>query len=497
MALTVARRVRFGEAMAVSPAGTSAYARLSAPDLINLAAESPDTPAHVGALAILDGATLCDADGRLRLADLRAQISLRLAAVPRLRQVVRPAGPLAGRPVWVDDPAWRIDRHIDAVVAPPSEDRDCEPLGPRGLEDRGGEPLGPDEALLRLTARLLQEPMDRAHPLWRMWFVTGLQHARIALVIVIHHVLADGSATVGMLRALLDDPSGPRPLSAPGPVPAPTWPAMVRDNLRSRATALAARRHRSTRSRVRGRGMLHGLAAAWHAPRTSLNAPVGPRRRLAVVRLDLAEAKRVAHADGGTVNDLVLDLAAGGLRALLRTRGEPVAGLCLHAAVAVSLRAPEEPDSAGNLTGAIFVRLPVYEPAPDVRLRLVAAETARTKRDQSAAGATAALIWMSRLGLLRCLGRRQHMTNVHESNVVGPPTPIRLFGAPVLDLVPVSMLYGNVGLAFLAFSYAGRLSITVLADADRCPELPVMVAAMRRDWQELAARRPDTAYVSD
>ncbi|PWU47175.1 hypothetical protein DLE60_19280 [Micromonospora globispora] len=78
------------------------------------------------------------------------------------------------------------------------------------------------------------------------------------------------------------------------------------------------------------------------------------------------------------------------------------------------------------------------------------------------------------------------MTNVIESNVVGWPEPIIVLGAPVLDVVPVSLLAGNLTLSFLALSYAGCLTITVCADADRHPDLPVLLAAMRTDWTVLA-----------
>jgi diacylglycerol O-acyltransferase / wax synthase len=80
------------------------------------------------------------------------------------------------------------------------------------------------------------------------------------------------------------------------------------------------------------------------------------------------------------------------------------------------------------------------------------------------------------------------MTNLHESNVIGPADPIRILGATLLDLVPVSVLSGNLTVAFLAFSYAQRLSITVLTDADQYPDLPVLMAAMRREWRALSTQ---------
>jgi diacylglycerol O-acyltransferase / wax synthase len=206
-----------------------------------------------------------------------------------------------------------------------------------------------------------------------------------------------------------------------------------------------------------------------------------------VLRLDLAEVKAVAHRHGGKANDVVLDLVAGGVRALLRSRGEPVDGLSLHVTVAVSLRAPGQPTEAGNRSGGYLVRLPVGPPDPATRLRLIRAETARAKRSQLATAANVVLVRVARTGLLRYFTRRQRMANLIESNVAGPPEPIRVLGAPLLDLVPVGVLAGNLALSFLALSYAGQLTVTVRADADRYPDLTVLLAAMQRDWHALTA----------
>ena len=97
------------------------------------------------------------------------------------------------------------------------------------------------------------------------------------------------------------------------------------------------------------------------------------------------------------------------------------------------------------------------------------------------------LAWLARVGLLRYVSRHQRMINIVESNVAGPPATITLLGAPVRHIVPIGTLVGNLSLGFLALSYAGRLTIAVQADADRYPDLPVLIAAMRRDYAALLA----------
>ncbi|BCB91846.1 wax ester/triacylglycerol synthase domain-containing protein [Phytohabitans suffuscus] len=507
--------------------------RLSALDMINLAVETPAAPTTIGALLILDGQALRGADGALAIAAIRRDIARGLATAPPLRRVLRPAGPLAGRPVWVDDPAFDVERHVSVAEVPHP---------------------GDEAALLRLASRLTSGVLDRSYPLWRLWFVTGLAGGEVAVVVKLHHVLADGLGAVRLILSAIDASSvdGHDP---PRPSPSWSWRDLVLDNARERLAGLRRPPHWSTwRALAAQRRTLSTLR---HAARTSLNAPVGPRRRLAVLRIDLAAAKRVAHRHDGKVNDVVLSLATAGVRSLLAARGEPVEGLRLHCTVAMSQparggaamsqpardgtapdgaawnrtapdgaerggaapggaapdgaawegaawegAAPDgagqgaaAPDGAGqgaaarggNHTGGVVVRLPAGEPDPGVRLRLVAAESARAKREQPPTAGNALLVWLARLGVAGWFSRHQHLIHFVESNLPGPPAPVRVLGAPLLDVVPIGNLAGNLGVSFLALSYAGRLVVTVHADADRFPDLPVLLAGMRREWAALSA----------
>lgn len=62
--------------------------RLSAFDLTNLAVEAPDTPMHVGMLAVLDGPSLLDVDGRIRTSDVHDRIRSGPASPPEARRLV-------------------------------------------------------------------------------------------------------------------------------------------------------------------------------------------------------------------------------------------------------------------------------------------------------------------------------------------------------------------------------------------------------------------------
>lgn len=447
--------------------------RLSRADLANLAMETPGTPMHVGAVLVLDGPPgdrACTGHDRgLCLDTVRRELDRRLDALPELRRRLHRPGPFAGRPLWVDDPLWRIDRHVTAVeVAAP----------------------GDDAALLRLADALLAVPLDRAHPLWRIWFVTGLSGGRVAAILAVHHAVADGTAALRLLSGLTGEasaPAGPR-RGVWRPAPAPRWSVLVGDHVRAHLVAAARLLRHRRPARLLGRVVprLRTLAAARGAPRTSLNGPVGPRRRTAVLRLDLGTVKAVALRSGATVNDIVLEIAAGGLRRLLHKRGEAT-DVVLHAAMPVAPRSPAQ-GRTGNTSGIVVVPLPLCPVDPVRRIAVIHRLAARAKDEQIPFGAGNGLTArIAGTALARMASRHQHLTNVVVSNVAGPAAPIRLLGARVSDILPLGVLAGDLAISFLAFSYAGVLTIAVRADADRFPDLDVLTGEMSADWRRLAA----------
>ncbi|WP_375772525.1 wax ester/triacylglycerol synthase family O-acyltransferase [Archangium gephyra] len=449
------------------------YARLSPADQMLLTVEEPRTPAHIGALLVLEGPSLLDAAGQLRLAELRRRLGLRLPRVPVLRQVLYRPGLFRGPPLWVDDAAFDMGRHILHAELPAP----------------GGE-----AELLRLTETLLSKPLERSKPLWELWFLTGLASGRIAVVVKLHHAIADGHAALRIFGALFDlEPDAADPEEVPwSPRPPPgRWQLLV-DNLATKWAGLrrAVRRwaHPSALFRSAastGRALLQAARDSQAAPRTSLNALVGSSRRLAVLRMGLAEARDAAHARGVRINDLLLALIAGGARELLLHRGEPVEGVALIASVAVSLRPSEDAGDMGNKTGPILVPLPMDEPEPEACLEAIAASTRAMKKKESAASAATVIRWMSKTGLVRLLARRQHMLNFFESDLVGPPVPLFVFGARILEVTIANSLAPTVGLVFAIISYAGQLNLSVCADAEQFPDLDVLVAGMESSWAHL------------
>jgi hypothetical protein len=84
------------------------------------------------------------------------------------------------------------------------------------------------------------------------------------------------------------------------------------------------------------------------------------------------------------------------------------------------------------------------------------------------------------------------MINIFVTNIPGPPAPLYFLGARIEEILPMIGPGGNVTLMFAAFSYCGRLNVLVTASAALYPDIDVLMAGMKRSWEELIARTAAT-----
>ena len=94
------------------------------------------------------------------------------------------------------------------------------------------------------------------------------------------------------------------------------------------------------------------------APETPLNVEIGPHRRYAVVRHQLADYKTVKDTFGGTVNDVVLTVVSGALARWLHSRGVRTRGARDARFVPVSVRTESHRGTLGNKLTAMRGRRP-------------------------------------------------------------------------------------------------------------------------------------------
>jgi diacylglycerol O-acyltransferase / wax synthase len=214
-----------------------------------------------------------------------------------------------------------------------------------------------------------------------------------------------------------------------------------------------------------------------------------------VIRTPLDEVRAVAHAHHATVNDVLLALTAGGLRTVLRGRGEPVEGTAVRTYVPVSMRRRDGGPQQGNLIAQMAVPLTMRESNAADELRRIAAQTATRKpRARTSLGTLIRGRFPRRLMLFVVMRQR---VNVTTASIPGPTLPLYLCGARVLEVFPVLPLIANEPLGVGALSYAGQFTIGVVADRDAYPDLDVFLAGAREELQTLRVSLQATPAVKE
>ena len=463
--------------------------RLSAVDASFLYLEQPRTPMHVGAVGIFDNPR-----GGVDYDRLVDTVERRLVAVPRYRQKVRRVPGNLARPVWVDDADFDIAFHVRRSALP--------------------QP-GSEAQLAELVARLMSRPLDADRPLWECYLVEGLVDDRFAVITKTHQAMVDGVGAVDIAQVLLDptpDPAEPpEELWMPRPEPsdaqlvvdalaeAAVRPGEVVDTVRHAARDVAA-----TASRLaRAAGALVGTVAAGGrlAPGSPLNVAVSTQRRFAVARGELDDYRAVRSAHGCTVNDVVLAVVTGALRAWLLSRGEPVpTGRRVRALVPLLVSPPTPRPGPGRGPGRVvstIVDLPVGEASPTLRLQHVA----HAMREHTAGGRSVRAGALARLGghappTLHALGARaavgisRRIFNLVVTNVPGPQVPLYVAGARMRETFPVVPLAEGQGLAIGITSYDGGLYYGLNGDRDALPDLDVVAQTIEEALDELRGGRP-------
>jgi WS/DGAT/MGAT family acyltransferase len=446
--------------------------RLNPEDRLMLEADAL-WPQDVGALVILDDPGLLGAPGDFRIDAVRAAVEQRLHLVPRFRQVIHTPRRGLGGPLWLDSSHFDLTEHVRVLQLPST---------------------ATEADLLQAAQRLRRQPLDRSRPLWEMWFLPGLADGRVGLFVRLHHAIADGRAALTMLAAFLDlVPDAPAVRPQPWmPAGLPPARALLADNVRRRARGIGAAVSVLMHPRSTGRQLRVALLQAREllgekpVPKSSLDRLVGEERKFALIRASLGEVKAIGHDHRATSNDVLLTLIAGGLRALLRSRGERVDELTARIYVPVSLRHGLHGTVQGNFISQMVVHLPLGESDAGRRLEQIAAETRDLKgRSRPSMGALFRFPLVRRQ-LIRLIGRQR--VNSTGTTVHGPRRPLYLCGARVVEIFPIINLFGNETLGVGALTYAGAFNIGVVGDGATFPDIDAFVAGLRAELENLGRR---------
>jgi diacylglycerol O-acyltransferase / wax synthase len=404
----------------------------------------------------------------------RATVMARIVdRFPRFRQRVREG--LPGRPPsWHEDTAFEPDLHFHRIALPAPGDR---------------------ATLQEVVSDLITTPLDRGRPLWDMYLLEGFGSG-CAVLMRMHHAIADGIALARVMLSLTDDGSAPAGFAdRAAPTAGNRLAALARE---SATTVLRPDRLASLARTAAGdaRTLLKLLAPGSDTP-SPLRGDLAVGHRVAWAKpVSLATVKRVGRRTDATVNDVLVAAVAGALGDHLRARGETVDEL--HALVPFNLRPLDEPlpRELGNRFGLLILGLPVGIEDPLERLDAVRASMGAIKRSHEGAIAYGILGLIGRTpsiverGLVKFFSAKGTMV---LTNVPGPRAPVTFAGTPVRGVLVWAPCSGSVGMSVSVFSYAGKVTVGFLVDTALVDDPQPLADGFRRHVLALERRSRSAA----
>jgi diacylglycerol O-acyltransferase / wax synthase len=342
-----------------------------------------------------------------------------------------------GLPELEPDPAFDVAKHLVHVEIEPG-----------------------DDALREFVSREVSTMLDPDRPLWRT-IVIDREGGPTALLFRVHHALADGFALLEQLFELCDER-------------APTAPVQATHGSRRAGP-------------VRQAEVLARMVTLPSDPYTALKHELGVEKNVAWSHpMSLDEVKRVAHASGATVNDVLVAVVSGALGRELDVLGESVSDV--RAMVPVNLRRASNVE-LGNRFGLVILALPVGLRDPRLRLDEVKARMDGLKASPEAyvgMGLLRVMGWLPRP--LEELGASffAKKSSLVLTNVPGPREPLHLGGVTIARIMFWVPQAARLGLGVSIFSYAGQVTMGVIADTRVLARPESLVRAMDDEMAALS-----------
>jgi diacylglycerol O-acyltransferase len=455
--------------------------RLSWGDTVFLHLEREGMPLNV--------ASVCIFEGEIPFGAFLRFVESKLPLLPRyLKHIVSPPFGI-GLPSWEYDPTFKIRNHVSELTLK----------------------HGTDAELKAVAGRILSQVMDRQHPLWDLTLVHGLKGNHTAMILRLHHCLADGIAGVGIMNVLLDaSPEAPRPPRKKLRLPIATGP----DPLTSLASGVVdsysdfVKRILSAMEDMLSIAEQVTASAGGDLPADQFSrllpeiTATTERLRFNVIyrgpqkftwgELPLADIKAIRHMCDASVNDVILALMTSTIRRYSELHGDRVKGKLLRMMVPVNLRGNESPGELGNRISLIPVTIPL-----DIRdpRKLLAAAHERTdflKRVHAAelvslAGGLIGFFPTSVQALAGPLVSQLPITpfNMVCTNVPGPQFPLYLLGHEMVRCYPYVPIGGEMAVNCAILSYNGTVYFGFSGDVHAAPDLGRLETLLEQSFAEL------------
>lgn len=447
---------------------------ISPTDLVFLLGESREHPMHVGGLALYQ---IPDGAGPEFVREIFDEVAAHTDLQPTFRK--HPGTLLGGiaNLGWAHDDDVDLDYHLRRSALPtPGRIRD----------------------LLELTSRLHGTLLDRHRPLWEAHLIEGLPDQRFAVYTKMHHALVDGISALKLTERTLSTDPNDTEVRVPWALP----PTKRRNQQDSSIAARLLRTVTDTAGSVVGlapttlklaRAALleQQLTLPFGAPKTMFNVKIGGARRVAAQSWPVDRVKRIKQAAKVTVNDVVLAMCSGALRAYLIEQGA-LPETPLIAMVPVSLRSEADAHAGGNMVGSILCNLATEVEDPGLRLATISDSMAGNKKvfselpKMQALALSAALLSPLALAVVPgVVGTVPPPFNVVISNVPGPREPMYWKGARLGGNYPLSIAMDGQALNITLVSNGDQLDFGLVGCRRSVPHLQRLLGHLEDALKEL------------
>lgn len=354
--------------------------------------------------------------------------------------------------------------------------------------------------LLELTSRLHGTLLDRHRPLWETHLIEGLGDGRFAVYAKFQHSLIDGvSAQRLLMRTMTPDPDD-REIRVPwnlGPKKRKRTEVATRSPVRSALDTAGsiAGLAPTTLGLAKAALIEQQLTLPFRAPKTMFNVNIGGARRVAAQSWPISRIRNVKTAAGAgtTVNDVVLAMCAGALRAYL-SEADALPDTPLIAMVPVSLRTEDDQDAGGNMVGTILCNLATHLDDPAKRLAAISTSMHDNKNVFADLGKTQALALSAFLSSGIAFGLIPGFVstapppfNIVISNVPGAREPMYWGGARLDGNYPFSIPLDGQALNITLTNNADNLDFGLAGGRREVPHMQRLLLHLEDALAELEA----------
>ncbi len=444
-------------------------------DAMFMVPESREQPMHVGSLQLFD---LPKGSGPHFLRELYEQVVAEAPVNPLFRRRAYRTPATLGQWAWKDDDQVDIEHHVRHSALP--------------------DP-GRVRELLALTSRLHGSLLDRKRPLWEAHLIEGLEGKRFAIYTKLHHALMDGVSGMRMGQTALSTDPNSRDATMPWAVVpkkrsaksgsgalSPLFLPKALLNATTDAVGLVP-----TVARLANEGLRsQATALPLQAPRSILNVAITGSRRFAAESWSLPRIRKIGKAADATINDVVLAMCSGALRAYLQEL-EALPESPLIAMTPVSLRTDDSAEP-GNATGTILCNLATDIEHPGARLVAIRASMLAGKKtlrglNQTQASALSAVMMAPLLiNSMMALHRFSPPAfNLVISNVPGSKEALYWNGAKQTGIYPLSIPTDGQALNITLTSYDGQLHFGLVGCRRSVPHLQRLLGHLEDSLQAL------------